>query len=295
MSNGIYLPEGTWIDYWNGDAYKGGRIVNEYDTPLWKIPVFVKADAIIPMTNPNNNPSQIRQDYRAYEIYASANGTSSFKEYDDDGNTTEYLHGDGVTTDVSVCTDGKGRMHVDIDRSLGMYDGYEAEKQTELRVNVTRAPKKVTVKVGKTNVKLTAVQSLADFEKGDNVYFYDAEPNLNRFSTPGTDAAKVVIKKNPQLLVKIQKTNVKDNAIAVAIDGFEFNTSGRMLTHNGALAAPEAQIAKDGCGVFDLTPSWKQQANADYYEIEYDGMVYSTIRGTQFAIDQLQPGTMSVP
>ena len=291
IRNGIYLPEGTWIDYWNGDAYKGGRIINEYDTPLWKIPVFVKADAIIPMTNPNNNPSQIRQDYRAYEIYASANGTSAFKEYDDDGNTTEYLHGDGVTTDVSVCTDGKGRMLVDIDRSLGMYDGYEAEKQTELRGNVTRAPKKVTVKVGKTNVKLTAVQSLADFEKGDNVYFYDAEPNLNRFSTPGTDAAKVVIKKNPQLLVKIQKTNVKDNAIAVAIDGFEFNTSGRKLTHNGALAAPEAQIAKDGCGVFVLTPSWKQQANADYYEIEYDGMVYSTIRGTQFAIDQLQPET----
>ena len=291
IRNGIYLPEGTWIDYWNGDAYEGGRIINEYPAPLWKIPVFVKADAIIPMTNPNNNPSQIRQNYRAYEIYASANGTSAFKEYDDDGNTTQYLHGNGVTTDVSVCTDGKGRMRVDIQPAQGTYDGYEAEKLTELRVNVTRAPKKVTAKVGKTTVKLTQVQTLAEFEKGDNVYYYDAEPNLNRFSTPGTDAAKVVIKKNAQLLVKIQKTNVSDNAIAVAIDGFEFNTAGRMLTHSGALAAPEAQIAEAGCGVFDLTPSWKPQPNADYYEIEYDGMLYSTIHGTQFSIDQLQPET----
>ena len=257
IRNGIYLPEGTWIDYWNGDAYEGGRIVNEYDTPLWKIPVFVKADAIIPMTNPNNNPSEIRPDYRAYEIYASANGTASFREYDDDGATNQYLHGDGVSTDVSVCTDGKGRMHVDIERSLGMYNGYEPEKQTELHINVTRAPKKVMAKVG----------------KDDNVYFYNAEPNLNRFSTPGSEAEKVVIKKNPQLMVKIAKTNVKDNAVAVEIEGFEFNTGGRLLTHNGVLTAPEAQIKKDGCGVFDLTPSWKAQPNADYYEIEYAGMV----------------------
>ena len=82
-------------------------------------------------------------------------------------------------------------MRVDIQPAQGTYDGYEAEKLTELRVNVTRAPKKVTAKVGKTTVKLTQVQTLADFEKGENVYYYDAEPNLNRFSTPGTDAAKV--------------------------------------------------------------------------------------------------------
>ena len=65
IRNGIYLPEGRWVDYYNGDVYEGGRIINTYDAPLWKLPVFVKADAIIPMANPNNNPSQIRKDYRA--------------------------------------------------------------------------------------------------------------------------------------------------------------------------------------------------------------------------------------
>ena len=65
--DGIYLPKGTWIDYFTGHRYAGGRILNHFDAPLWKLPVLVKADAIIPMTNPNNNPGEIRKDFRAYE------------------------------------------------------------------------------------------------------------------------------------------------------------------------------------------------------------------------------------
>lgn len=291
IRNGIYLPEGTWIDYWNGDAYEGGRIINEYDAPLWKIPVFVKADAIIPMTNPNNNPSQIRQDYRAYEIYASQKGSSKFEEYDDDGRTVEYETGESVTTDISVSTDGRGRLRVSIEPDFGQYDGYNAEKQTELRINATAAPKKLTAKVGKQTLKLAAAASLDDYNSRDNVYFYDPAPELNRFSTPGSEAAKKSIKKNGQIFVKLAKTNVKDNAVEVVVDGFRFDTAGRHTTHTGALQAPEATIAEEGRGVFSLTPSWKAQSNADYYEIEYDGMTYSTIHGTQFAIDGLQPET----
>ncbi|HBN47318.1 MAG TPA: alpha-xylosidase, partial [Prevotella sp.] len=43
VRNGIYLPEGQWIDYFTGDVYEGGRILNNYDAPLWKLPLFVKA------------------------------------------------------------------------------------------------------------------------------------------------------------------------------------------------------------------------------------------------------------
>ena len=291
IRNGIYLPEGTWIDYWNGDAYEGGRVINEYPAPLWKIPVFVKADAIIPMTNPNNNPSQIRPDYRAYEIYASAKGSASFSVYDDDGKTDGYALGESVTTGVKTSADGKGHLTVALSRDEGGYDGYEPVKQTELRINVTRAPKKVVAKVGKQNVKLAEASSISEYEQGDNVYFYDAAPNLNRFSTPGSEMADKVVAKNAQLLVKIAKTNVKENAMEVAVDGFEFATAGRHLTHSGALAAPKAAVADSLRGVFSLTPSWDAQPNADYYEIEHDGMLLSTIHGTRFTVDGLQPET----
>lgn len=59
IRNGIYLPEGTWIDYFSGEKYEGNRILSNFDTPVWKLPVFVKNGAIIPMTQPNNNVSEI--------------------------------------------------------------------------------------------------------------------------------------------------------------------------------------------------------------------------------------------
>ena len=42
IRNGIYLPEGTWIDYFSGEKYEGNRILSNFDTPVWKLPVFVK-------------------------------------------------------------------------------------------------------------------------------------------------------------------------------------------------------------------------------------------------------------
>lgn len=59
IRNGIYLPEGVWIDYFTGEKYDGNRILNNFAAPLWKLPVFVKNGAIIPLTNPNNNVNEI--------------------------------------------------------------------------------------------------------------------------------------------------------------------------------------------------------------------------------------------
>ena len=74
IRNGIYLPEGAeWIDYFSGEKYEGGRILNNFETPLWKLPVFVKNGAIIPMTYPHNNVYEINKALRVYEIYPLPN------------------------------------------------------------------------------------------------------------------------------------------------------------------------------------------------------------------------------
>ena len=286
--DGIYLPEGRWIDYFSGDVYTGNRIINNYDAPLWKLPVFVRSGAIIPMTNPNNNVSQIRRDYRAYELYPD--GESSFREYDDDGRTQEYLDGHATETLVEISVE-KDKLTVTIHPTTGNYTGFEKEKQTELRINMTAAPKKVTAKVGKKSVKLTAAASLADFEKGENVYFYNAAPNLNRFSTPGSEAAKAVITKNPQLLVKVGKTDVTAGGLTVTVKGFAFAPADRLLTKTGALAAPSFNTPDANIQAYTATPTWTPVANADYYEVELGGMLYSTIRDCQLLFEGLSPET----
>lgn len=100
-----------------------------------------------------------------------------------------------------------------------------------------------------------------------------------------------MINKNAQLLVKIGKTDVTANTIDVTVNGFEFAPADRMRTHSGALPAPNVKFTEANTGVFSLTPSWNKQENADFYEIEYNGMLYSTIRDTEFTIDGLQPET----
>ncbi len=288
VRNEIYLPEGKWVDYYNGDIYTGGRLINNYEAPLWKLPVFVKSDAIIPMTNPNNNPSQIRKDYRAYEIYADR--AAEFTEYDDDGATQDYLTGRSTRTLIATNVDDD-KLTVNIEPTMGNFDGFVKNKETELRINVSAQPKKVTAKVGGKTVKLVAVSSLKDFENGQNVYFYDEKPNLNRFSTKGSEEEKVVITKNPQLLVKLAPADVTENATVVTVTGFVFAPADRFRVSGGALTAPKAVVAEEGVDVFTLTPSWAAVPNADYYEVEFDGMLFSTIRDCQFTFDGLQAET----
>lgn len=289
IRNGIYLPEGKWVDYYNGDIYEGGRLINNYPAPLWKLPLFVKADAIIPMTNPNNNPSQIRKDYRAYEIYASTSG-ASFSVYDDDGATQAYLKGHcthtGITTNLN-----KSKLTVRIEPTYGSFDGFEPQQATELRINVSQEPQKVTAKVGKKGIKLTLADSREAFDKGENVYFYDAKPNLNRFSTPGSEAARISVTKNPQLLVKLGSTDVTANGVEVKVDGFAFTPADRLRTHGGNLPAPVASVQEEGRQPFSITPSWNRISNADFYEIEFGGQLYSTIHDDAFTLDGLLPET----
>lgn len=289
IRNGIYLPEGKWVDYFNGDTYTGGRIINSFDSPIWKLPVFVKADAIIPFTNPNNNPSQIRKDCRAYEIYATPGNGSQFCEYDDDGNTMAYLSGEYTNTVVSSKADNKGVLNIEINPTTGNFKGIAAEKQTELRINVSKDVKKVSAKIGKKSIKLFRAKNEVEYVKGDNVYYYDAMPNLNRFATKGSEYENFSIVKNPQLCIKLSKVDITKNGISVKVDGFAFDMPDRLLVHNGELSAPEASVNEADRGCFTLTPSWKKADNADYYEIEYDSMLYSTIRDTKFEIDGLVP------
>ena len=49
----IYLPEGEWIDFWDGAKYNGQQYIR-YLCNLDKIPVFIKNNSVIPF-NLNNN------------------------------------------------------------------------------------------------------------------------------------------------------------------------------------------------------------------------------------------------
>ena len=268
IRDGIYLPEGTWVDYFTGEKYEGNCVVNNFASPLWKLPVFVKSGAIIPMTNPNNNVTEINKNLRVYEIYPD--GNSSFTEYDDDGTTQAYLKGEGVTTRIESEVGSKNNVTITIRPAAGSFDGFVKDKATELRINVSEMPKKVAAKVGKNKVKLMEARSMDEFLKGENVYFYDATPNLNKFATKGSEFEKVTITKNPQLLVKLASADITANETSISFEGYKFDMGNSHRVSTGTLAAPVAQVTDENLEAYSLKLTWNKVAGADFYEIEFN-------------------------
>lgn len=281
IRNGIYLPEGQWIDYFTGDVYEGGRILNNFDAPIWKLPLFVKAGAIVPMNRPNNNIYEVNTAERIFDIWPA--GHSEFTLYDDDGNTEAYLRGEHATTKVTSELDAKGNLAITICPTEGNYDGMVKEKSTLVRINTTARPKSVRAIIGKKKVTLTEGE-------GANTWRYVERPQLNQFSTQGTDMAKVEVTKNPVIEVNLAKGDIMTDETTIEVKGFVYDKPAtRMLTNHGTLSAPVATDTK--VTPYTLTPTWKAVDNADYYEIRFNSMIYSTIRNKSLLFEDLQPGT----
>lgn len=288
IRDGIYLPEGEWIDYFSGEMYEGGRVINNYEAPLWKLPLFVRNGAVIPMTNPNNNVSQIDRTLRIYEIYPS--GHTSFTEYDDDGTTEAYRRGEFATTYIESEAVGN-RVTVTIHPSDGGFAGFERMKRTELRINVTAEPDGVKAYVDGRRVKLQEAASAEEFAAADNAWYYEPAPDMNSFATAGSEFADVKVVKNPVLHVRLAAADVTSSEQRVVVDGFVFAPEDHMLTRHGALQTPALTTPDDNIEAYAVTPVWTAVDNADYYEIEFDSMLYSTVRSTELLFADLEAET----
>ncbi len=111
----IYLPRGEWIDYWSGETYNGNAWLNNYPAPLDKLPLFVKAGAIIPMYPAMNYDAEKAADSLTLDIYPSA--TSSFELYEDDGITREHRKGAFAKTRIQV--DAQKNINITINAANG--------------------------------------------------------------------------------------------------------------------------------------------------------------------------------
>jgi hypothetical protein len=149
----------------------------------------------------------------------------------------------------------------------------------------------VKATVGGKKVELEAVASAAELIVTDNAYYYDAEPELNQFSTRGSEAAEVSIKGAPRLMVKIAATDVTADAIEVTVEGYQFEVTDPLVANTGKLAVPTITFTEENIEPYALTPSWEMQPEADYYEIEFDDMLYSTIREGKLRFEDLKAET----
>ncbi|MDN3656993.1 glycoside hydrolase family 31 protein [Ferruginibacter paludis] len=133
----IYLPRGKWIDYWNGELFNGGKWLRHYAAPLEKLPVFVKAGAIIPMYQAMNFDAEKKPDTLTLDMYPE--GKTAFNLYEDDGLTREYKKGAYATT-LFEMNAGK-IITVTINAVKGKYNGSIDRRSYHLIVHTSASPK----------------------------------------------------------------------------------------------------------------------------------------------------------
>ena len=88
----VYLPAGSWYDYWTNKKYGGGTMIS-VEAPLDVVPMFVRAGAMIPVWPPLNYIGEKPIDTVTFDIYPDDSGSASATLYEDDGLSPAYKTG----------------------------------------------------------------------------------------------------------------------------------------------------------------------------------------------------------
>jgi len=172
VRNDIYLPAGKWIDYADGREFNGPAAINGYEAPLDKLPVFVKAGAIVPMYPEMLHDRDKPKDPVTFDLYPW--GKSNFSLYEDDGLTREYKTGGFSRTlvemDAPKALDVPGSViMVRVNPAKGKYANMPQARAYVLDVHLPSRPASVALN-GKA---LPAVEKREEFAKLDEGWFYD--------------------------------------------------------------------------------------------------------------------------
>jgi alpha-glucosidase len=115
----VYLPAGTWYDYWTNKKYTGGTMIS-VEAPLETVPMFVRAGAMIPTTVVRNYVGEKLGDPITVNVYPDDRGLASGILYEDDGNSPAYKRGLFRRTRMSARREGSGFV-VTFDGTEGEY------------------------------------------------------------------------------------------------------------------------------------------------------------------------------
>lgn len=207
---GIYLPQGQWIDYWDGrvvDVDTKGKVI-DYQVTLDKLPVLVRAGAILPMYPSSLYDGQVPKDVLTLDIYPY--GKSEFTLYEDDGESRDYQTGQHSLQRFSVdAPRGKaGEIKIAIDGVIGGYQGMETQRVYQLQVHSRVKPDAVFLQ----EQKLAQLTTYSQFEQAKSGWFYDAEKT---FGVLYVKTEKVAVAAAYQVRVLIDA-----NATLAATSGF---------------------------------------------------------------------------
>jgi alpha-glucosidase (family GH31 glycosyl hydrolase) len=137
----VYLPAGGWYDFWTGARHEGPGGVT-LDAPLDRLPLLVRAGAIVPM-GPVIQHTGLPQAEITLLIHPSpidarsGSGTSRFEMYEDDGRSNAYRDGHHALTPIE-CVAGPAGVTVRIGEPTGDRSVVPVGRRYLIRIRIDR-------------------------------------------------------------------------------------------------------------------------------------------------------------
>jgi alpha-D-xyloside xylohydrolase len=105
MSRSVYLPKGTWYNFWTDTAYEGGRWIGMPTQQLDMMPLFIKAGSILPLGPIQQHTAEKAAEHggpdeltlRVYPLALPDPPRGSCVLYED-GGATAFVYEDGTMT-----------------------------------------------------------------------------------------------------------------------------------------------------------------------------------------------------
>jgi alpha-glucosidase len=139
QSKKLYLPEGEWLDWWSNKTYEGRQWLT-VEAPLSKIPLFMRAGAVIPVRDVQEYTGEKELTELGLSIFPSEKSTYSF--YEDDGTSYKYKDGGYSITQIT-CQRNNKRCNISLDK---LKSGFETKlKSYLLKVYTERKPSRVLI------------------------------------------------------------------------------------------------------------------------------------------------------
>ncbi|MDP2574623.1 discoidin domain-containing protein [Vibrio penaeicida] len=173
----VYLPEGLWIDYWDGtrtQSPSGGTLLSHYPISIDTMPVLVRAGAIIPMYEGARSDQLQDKTHLILDIYP--HGNSQFTLFEDDGETRQYKDQNAfadTSIRVSAPENVAGDITINVDATTvhNSYTDQVTSRSYHLKVNSLLEP--LSVRFG--NLEMTSASTLDEFNAIEQGWYYAAD------------------------------------------------------------------------------------------------------------------------
>ncbi len=151
-SRNVYLPAGSWFDYWSGDEYPGAGW-SDVPAPLERWPLLVRGNTIIPSGPLMQYTDQRPTDPLTFTCYMAEDGLASYTLYEDDGATFAYQNGNFAETSISCRVIGSLAI-VEIEEHFDTYRPQREWYEVIVRAGGRTLQRRVRAGQGKLRVRL---------------------------------------------------------------------------------------------------------------------------------------------